>query len=41
MVIKYLALLLEYSKDKISKLGFLILGIGASTLMVYLHGWPN
>ncbi|MFT7157917.1 MAG: putative oxidoreductase [Parvicella sp.] len=41
MVKKYLISLLQSSKDKGSGLGFLMLRIGTSTLMVYLHGWPK
>jgi putative oxidoreductase len=38
---KYLTTLLKSSKNKICGVGFLMLRIGTSTLMVYLHGWPK
>jgi len=41
MVKKYLTPLLQSSTDMVSGLGFLMLRIGASSLMVYLHGWPK
>jgi len=37
----YLTILLQSSINKTYGLGLLILRIGTSTLMIYLHGWPK
>jgi len=41
MMNKYLTILLKSSVNKNYGLGLLILRIGTSTLMIYLHGWPK
>ena len=41
MLTKCLNILLVSSKNKLHGLGLLLLRIGASALMIYLHGWPK